>query len=385
MTDVNHRLTFKHCTPSPRVRALVGESIQRIDEVVTARFRPVFLHVFVEKNPKRHLYRASLVLNAAGHAIAAQEERHDAAEAIREAFAELERELRKHKEKRAHADTYKRPARRQQLRRQQTEALPAVQRRRELFFTLIEPHLEALYNFIRREIGYRVALGDLLPGEIDADDAVAAVVLRGAREFESDIEKPDIRAWLIRLALEHVEGEVEKLRRAREGSVHTEEDIPETPSTEAVSTLGDEILDFYQPDEDLKLEDILPEPSVPTPEQILESRELQQYIVDSLAKLPRPLRLAFVLRHVEGLPLSEVAQVVGRPQSEVKRHIDQARKILVKRLVNAGLTADQRAAEAVFGRRSNVKLTTRLWRSLKKAIRTEAGAARLAQAADVTP
>jgi RNA polymerase sigma-70 factor (ECF subfamily) len=359
MIDVNHRLTFKRYTPSPRVRALVGESIQRIDEVVNGRVRPVFLHVFVEKNPKRHLYRTSLVLSAAGRAIVAQEERHDAAEAIREAFVELERELRKHKEKRAHADTYKRPARRQQLRRQQAEALPAVQRRRELFFTLIEPHLEALYNFIRREIGYRVAVGDLLPGEIDAEDAVAAVVLRGAREFESDIETPDIRGWLIRLALEHVDGEVEKLRRARDGSGHTEEEIPDTPSTEAVS--------------------------VPTPEQILESRELQQYIIESLARLPRPLRLAFVLRHVEGLPLSEVAQVVGRPKSEVKRHIDQARKILVKRLVKAGLTADQRAADAVFGRRSNVKLTTRLRRSLQQAIRTEAGAARTAQAADVTP
>ena len=36
--------------------------------------------------------------------------------------------------------------------------------------------------------------------------------------------------------------EIARSRRAREGMVRTEEDIPETPPTEAVSTLGDEVL-----------------------------------------------------------------------------------------------------------------------------------------------
>jgi hypothetical protein len=97
-------------------------------------------------------------------------------------------------------------------------------------------------------------VGDLLSGEITADDAVAAVVLRGSREFERDFEKRDVRGWLVRLSLEHVDAEVMRAQRARERSVHAEEDVPETPPAEAVSTLGDEVLDFYQPDEDLTLE-----------------------------------------------------------------------------------------------------------------------------------
>jgi hypothetical protein len=48
-------------------------------------------------------------------------------------------------------------------------------------------------------------------------------------------------------------------------------------------TLGYEILDFYQPDEDLKLEDLVPDAHVPTPEQILESRDLQRYVNQTLA------------------------------------------------------------------------------------------------------
>jgi len=38
----------------------------------------------------------------------------------------------------------------------------------------------------------------------------------------------------------------------------------------AVSTLGDEILDFYQPDELLTLEDVIPDLEVSTPEQATE-------------------------------------------------------------------------------------------------------------------
>jgi hypothetical protein len=72
-------------------------------------------------------------------------------------------------------------------------------------------------------------------------------------------------------------------RMERAQSVAIEEDMPETPPEEAVATLGDEILDFYQPDEDLKLEDLVPDAHVPTPEQILESRDLQRYVNETLA------------------------------------------------------------------------------------------------------
>src|SRR5207302_7746277 len=52
---------------------------------------------------------------------------------------------------------------------------------------------------------------------------------------------------------------------------------------------------------------------------------------------------------VEGLPISEVVQATGQSQSEVERNIERARGILLKRLANAGLAPDQKAAETVFG------------------------------------
>ena len=45
------------------------------------------------------------------------EERHDVAEAIRDAFAEIRRELERYRNTLTHAHEYKRPARREALRR----------------------------------------------------------------------------------------------------------------------------------------------------------------------------------------------------------------------------------------------------------------------------
>ena len=95
-----------------------------------------------------------------------------------------------------------------------------------------------------------------------------AVLLRAYHEFVKQPAERDIGGWLIELAKEQLRREVKRLKSERNRTVHIEEDIPETPPTEEVSTLGEEILDFYQPDEDLKLEDIFPDVEVSTPEEL---------------------------------------------------------------------------------------------------------------------
>jgi ribosomal subunit interface protein len=98
------------------MQRLVEESIARLDRLVpNFPSDAVFLQVFVEKKAARTLYRASLTLHVPGRTLATQEERHEAMEAIREAFAEIERKLTKHKERLTHSETYKRPARRVDL------------------------------------------------------------------------------------------------------------------------------------------------------------------------------------------------------------------------------------------------------------------------------
>jgi ribosomal subunit interface protein len=356
---VRYNLEFKNFSPGNRLRELVEALIARLDRhAPNSRADTSFLRLFVDENATRKLYHVSLTCDVPGRMLAAQEERHDAEEAVREAFVEIERQLEKHKETLSHSHLYKRPARREELRRRKAEAVPAEERERELFSTLAERHLKNLYNFARREIACYLAIGDLPPGEITAEDVVDATLLLAYRDFVEDPTRRESRNWLIGLAVEEVDAEVKRSKAERARGVHIEEDIPETPPTEEVSTLGDEIMDFYQPDEDQKLEDIIPDMTAPTPEQILESRELQRYINRTLATLPRVWRLAFALHYVEGVSVAEIARMIRSAESEVKRHLEYAREYLRQRLREAGFETPphDQAALTIFGTAANVEV-----------------------------
>jgi ribosomal subunit interface protein len=355
---VRRNLEFKNFSPSHRLRELVEELIARLDRhAPNSPADARFLRLFVDENAARKLYHVSLTCDVPGRMLAAQEERHNAEEAVREAFVEIERQLEKHKETLSHSSLYKRPARREELRRQKAEAFPAEERERELFSTVAERHLKNLYNFVRREIAYHLAAGDLLPGELTAEDVVDATLLQAYREFVKDLARREIRSWLIWLAVENVEAEVKRSKAERAG-VHIEEDIPETPPTEEVSTPGDEIMDFYQPDEDQNLEDIILSMTAPTPEQVLESRELQRYINRTLATLPRVWRRAFALHYVGGMPVAEIARMTKDAESEVGRHLEYAREYLSQRLREDGFEAPphDQVALKIFGAAGDVEV-----------------------------
>lgn len=298
----------------------------------------VLLHGTLEKHPSRSLYRAALVLNLPRRTLTAQEEHTSAQRTVEKAFAEIERQLKKYKSLLRREHLWKRPARRETVRlATELAAVPLQEAERALFRDLVLANLKKLYNFIRREMAYYVATGELLPGELRIEDVVDGVVLQAAQEFSQRPANLDVSNWLLKLALHYMAAEIQRLKEERGQTVSVEEDIPETPPEEAVVTQGDEIYDFYQPDEDLRLEDVLPDPFVPTPEQILESRDLQRYINQTLAELPRPWRNAFVLYYVEGLSVLEVALVTGQTEVEVQHYLEYAREFLRQKVVESGV------------------------------------------------
>jgi len=211
------------------------------------------------------------------------------------------------------------------------------QRDREQFVAAVGKHLQRLRAFIRHELAYFEAVGDLGPGEVTVDDVVDAVMVRADAERRNTPTVRSIRSWLIRLAIDEIDAQVKrsKLERRRV-PVHVEQDVPETPPAEWVSTLGDEILDFYEPDEDLKLEDIIPDLEVPDPEEEAERRELQRCAKAALAEMSREQRRALLLRYDDELPLPHVARALHRPEPEAKRILEEATQELRRRLVEAG-------------------------------------------------
>ena len=62
-------------------------------------------------------------------------------------------------------------------------------------------------------------------------------------------------------------------------------------------------------------------PDAAEPAQVAERGQERALLAELLAGLPRTYREAVVLRHVEGLPYAEVAEVLGRPVGTVKTHV----------------------------------------------------------------
>lgn len=215
----------------------------------------------------------------------------------------------------------------------------AEQTKRQEFLSQVGGHLKKLYEHVRHQLGYFESVGDLAPGELKPEDVVDAALIRAYREFvrnPSPQDRQDMETRLIQLATRQLQSEVKRLRSETGRTVHIEEDVPETPPEEEVKTLGEEILYFYQPDEDLKMEDVLPDLSIPTPEQVAELREFRRCVNAASAALPGEWRRALQLRYVDGRTLKQTAAALRKSEREVERVIEYARRYLRQRLVESG-------------------------------------------------
>jgi RNA polymerase sigma factor (sigma-70 family) len=213
---------------------------------------------------------------------------------------------------------------------------PAQEHAREKFFAMFRRQLGTLYRFVRHELAYRRNAGDLIGNELSPEDVVDAVVLRAFPEYVRDPPRRRAAGWLIRLAQEQIDSEVRRLESERETDVHVEDDVPETAPQEEVTTLGEEILYFYQPDEDLKLEDLIPELDTTTPEEDAQAHERRVVVRATLEQMPADERRAFLLRRMEGLSMAELAEAIGRPRREVERLVEEAQNRVRRRLAEGG-------------------------------------------------
>ena len=69
-----------------------------------------------------------------------------------------------------------------------------------------------------------------------------------------------------------------------------------------------------------------------TPESLLASREIAESVNESIQALPAELRMAIVLREIEGLSYEEIAQAMGCPIGTVRSRIFRAREAIATKL-----------------------------------------------------
>lgn len=108
------------------------------------------------------------------------------------------------------------------------------------------------------------------------------------------------------------------------------------------------LFEYWQPDEVLRLEDVMPVADGSTPEEAGSARAMRQLMTTILADLPTSWRRAPLLCRVEALSPAAAAQVLGTGDDELGHWLMNADVFLKARLGDLGLAPEAAGEPADF-------------------------------------
>jgi RNA polymerase sigma-70 factor, ECF subfamily len=161
------------------------------------------------------------------------------------------------------------------------------------------PHLDAAYNLARW----------LTRAEADARDVVQESYLRALQYFDS-FKGGDGRAWLLTIVRNTA---FNWMKRNRRPDIETmfDENVHGTAMLTAIGPAASA-----------------------TPETLLLQRADTEAVDRAIAALPLPFREVIVLRELEDLAYSEIAEIAGVPMGTVMSRLSRGRELLRKALTD---------------------------------------------------
>lgn len=204
----------------------------------------------------------------------------------------------------------------------------------ELFDQFIKDDLNKLYLFTQRQLAYHEALNDLPQNEVDPYDLIDRAVI------EVLAQKPDSTIkfghLLYATVLKNINKKVDELERRERRETSIDNNVPdavvESGSNNTDKTLGDYVLDFWQPDQDLKLADLIIDEEVPSPAELEDMRSRQTEVYQGLDALPIKWREDFIFFAVERWSLKKIADLRGVAEKKIREQIRATQAFLRERL-----------------------------------------------------
>ncbi len=160
---------------------------------------------------------------------------------------------------------------------------------RQALDALAHAHLPRVYGVLFRLVG----------NHEDAEDLAQECFVRAFGALRFYRGEGSFQAWILRIAV-HLARDHARASRGR--SLELESESSELPASER------------------------------PPWQELSRRELVQSLSHSIDRLPEPLRVALVLRVLEGMDYTEVARITGVRAATVRTQVMKARKLLARLL-----------------------------------------------------
>ena len=172
---------------------------------------------------------------------------------------------------------------------------------------------------------YRLA-GAVLGNALDAEDVMQEAYFRAFSHLDGFRSESGFTTWLTRIALNEA---LQRLRRRRLGLRLTD--------GFSLEVMG-QIIGFPG------------RPASDDPESAAARRQLREVIEAAVERLPRDLRVVFVLREIEEMSTTETAEQLGLPEATVKTRLHRARRRL-RDLLDAEVAAALRGTFPFAGAR----------------------------------
>jgi|Deesub1362A_J573_1020465.scaffolds.fasta_scaffold00295_34 RNA polymerase sigma-70 factor (ECF subfamily) len=175
---------------------------------------------------------------------------------------------------------------------------------------------------------YRLAFG-IIQDSMEAQDVTQDVFVSLIRRIGGFQEKASIGTWIYRIAVNASLDRI-RARQRRKETVSLDEVMPRFTSE---GKHAEEVVDWSQ-----------------APLERLLSREARQKIREAMERLPEDLRVALVMKDVEGFHLKEIGEILGLSLPAVKSRLHRAR-LALRALLTAYFREKTRKEDHDQGRR----------------------------------
>lgn len=336
---MNVHISYK-AAKSPDVEKEINHQIEKLGRRLQV-FRPelIHLHGILEQNSTREGLVASLNLRLPSGQLTAQNAGPAAVAVVKAAFADLLNQVTRHK------DLLRTERRRRRLGRQPAGVVPFEQTLAavhpqtatgEDVDLFINANLKRLDSWIDREIRYRMSTGQLPPNRMSKEEVLDEAVTMALEEKREKPDKLSIERWLYRLAIDAM-----RHLASRNGEGFREVPLQQSARRQNVRGSDEPQLQYHQPDEMMREEDIIADRRVATPEAIVASDEMITQVEAALLGATREDREAFILYAVEGFTIDEIAATTDRQAEKVRASIHAARERLRQQLPPTNVMRDK--------------------------------------------
>ncbi len=339
--DVSYRHINKESYQSTRNK--LKDIMQRHLEPHVATFNAsqLRLHATVEK--QKLDYRIILRLHLPPKKVLiARAEHENMSTAITDAVDEIARQAKRHHAHISGRAQWKRKQRRQRMKGLQAEIqakLPAEkQHDAEQRVTPLLPRIE---NYIRHELTYLRANGDLLPTYPSLEDIRDEALIQLKFNWNKLESKNDaLYQELLKSVHSVLQKEVE-LTRLHSKDVSTEAFIPKDAMDQAEEMVGEESTEFFQPFETLHIEDLIPDTHEAMPEELSEktdeNKQAREACYQLMGNMPAKWRHIILLVYQQGVSVDDIAQnVLSFSLTEAENLLHKAESFLLDSLVEQG-------------------------------------------------